>query len=60
MSETRLVLARILLDYCQKKYMHQLLCLPDNHPMKKLLLMSFTNRDRYMTQKNKEERDNLA
>lgn len=60
MSEAGLVLARILPDYLQRMYTHQLPCLHDDHLTKKLLSISFTNSDKDMTRENEQVRNNLA
>lgn len=40
MSKSGLILAKILLDYWQRKYAYHLLILPDRHPTKDILLIT--------------------
>lgn len=45
MSKAGLILAKIMLDYCQCKYVYRLLTLSDRHPTKDILSVSLRNRD---------------
>ena len=60
MSAAGLVPARILLDHRQRIYTYRLLCLPDDHPTKKLLPMNFCNGDGDRTREDDQAKDNLA
>ena len=44
--ETGLVSALVLLDHQQKVYTHQLFCLLDSHPIKKILFISLREGDK--------------
>ena len=59
-SESGLVPARILLDHRQRMYTYRLLRLPDDHPTKNILPISFRNRDGDTTQEDVQPRDTLA
>lgn len=60
MSEAGLVPARILLHHCQRMYIYRLLCLHDEYPTKKLLLISFCNGNGDRIREDEQTEDNLA
>ncbi len=59
-SESGLVPARILLDHRQPMYTYRLFRLPDDHPTKNLLPISFRNGDGDTTREDEQPRDTLA
>lgn len=60
MSKAGLVSAQILLDQRQRMYTYRLFCLPDDHPIKILLPISFCNGDGDRTREDKQAKNNLA
>ena len=59
-SESGLVPARILLDHRQRMYTYRLLRLPDDHPTKNILPISFRNGDGDTTREDMQPRNTLA
>lgn len=46
LSEVRLILIKLLLDFCQTSYTYQLLILPNHHPTEQILSINLRDRDK--------------